>query len=739
MKIKILLILLIDITFCNAQIVNIPDANFKAKLLEASTTNDIAKNFDGAYFKIDANNNNEIEYSEAEAVYELNISNVGSDESIKISDITGLTNFSNLKSLYCYDNLLTSLDLNPFINLINIGCALNQLTSLNISGLNQLKFLSCDMNQISTLDLSNKPNLATLYCEENNISNLNLSGLINLIYLTASNNPLSTLDVSGIENIESLQCMFTNITTLDVSNQTNLDTFLCGNNTSLEEIFMKNGKIESGLNLENLPNLKYVCVDDAQLTTIQNHINLNGSTNCSVNSYCSFNPGGTYYTIQGQNKFDGNNNGCDINDTIFSNLELNITDGITTGRIISSQTGNYAITLSSGNYTITPVLENPTYYVVSPSNVTVSLPSDTNPLTQNFCIGPNGIHKDVEIILLPLTEARPGFDSSYKIVFKNKGNQIENGVINVTYNDDLLDVISANPPFSDNISGNLTWNYTNLYPLESREIDLAFNVNSPIETPPVNNGDQLEYLASITPLSDDEFQQDNTSELKQIVVGSFDPNDKTCIEGNVVSSEIIGQYVHYIIRFENTGTYPAENIVVKDIIETSKFDINTLIPIRGSHNFETRISNTNKVEFIFENIDLPFEDANNDGYVAFKIKTKPNLVIGDTFSNSANIYFDYNYPVLTNNYITVVQNNLAIPENDINNKISMYPNPVNHFLYINTEKSILKIEIFDIAGRIISSNSITENKIDLSELKAGNYILKIYTETGITNSKIVKE
>ena len=50
-----------------------------------------------------------------------------------------------------------------------------------------------------------------------------------------------------------------------------------------------------------------------------------------------------------------------------------------------------------------------------------------------------------------------------------------------------------------------------------------------------------------------------------------------------------------------------------------------------------------------------------------------------------------------------------------------------------------KVEVFDIAGRIISSNSINENKIDLSDLITGNYILKLYTEKGITNTKIIKE
>ena len=36
MKIKLTFLLLFTVAFCNEQIVNIPDANFKAKLLQAS-------------------------------------------------------------------------------------------------------------------------------------------------------------------------------------------------------------------------------------------------------------------------------------------------------------------------------------------------------------------------------------------------------------------------------------------------------------------------------------------------------------------------------------------------------------------------------------------------------------------------------------------------------------------------------------------------------------------------------
>ena len=43
----------------NAQIVNIPDANFKAKLLSANSTNGVAKNAAGQNMVIDGNSNGE--------------------------------------------------------------------------------------------------------------------------------------------------------------------------------------------------------------------------------------------------------------------------------------------------------------------------------------------------------------------------------------------------------------------------------------------------------------------------------------------------------------------------------------------------------------------------------------------------------------------------------------------------------------------------------------------------------
>jgi len=168
--------------------------------------------------------------------------------------------------------------------------------------------------------------------------------------------------------------------------------------------------------------------------------------------------------------------------------------------------------------------------------------------------------------------------------------------------------------------------------------------------------------------------------------------------------------------------------VVKDDIDASKYDLSSLIALSGSHNFVTKITG-NVVEFIFENIQLPFDNATNDGYVSFKIKTKSTLNLGESFSNTAKIYFDYNAPIVTNTYTTTVQNLLATSEiSKDNNTITIYPNPVNDVLFIKSKEKIVKAEIYDMTGRILNSTGVTDNSINVSELTKGNYIIKLSTK-----------
>ena len=437
---------------------------------------------------------------------------------------------------------------------------------------------------------------------------------------------------------------------------------------------------------------------------------------------------------------DYDNNGCDFSDIEYSNLKFNITDGMNTGIFIANSTGNYYIPVQAGNHTITPVLENPSYFNISPTSFVANFPTDASPFAQDFCVTANGVKSDVEVVILSTVPARPGFDATYKILYRNKGNQIENGSIQLNYFEHYLDYVSSSPTFDNSALNSFSWNYTNLQPFETREIEIVLSVNSPIETPAVNNGDILYFLANISTSNTDETYEDNDFTMNQVVVGSYDPNDKVCLEGEAIITDEVGKYVHYLIRFENTGTFPAENIVVKDMIDLAKFDIATLVPLKGSHDYYTRI-NGNKVEFIFENINLDFNDATNDGYVVLKIKTLSILNTGDTFSNNANIYFDYNFPITTNTYTTTVESILSNQSFDFSTQFTLYPNPAKEVLNIQSKNSleIQSIEIYNLLGQVVLAVPNTTNAIDVSNLKTGTYFVKVNTEKGSSNTKFVKE
>jgi len=365
-----------------------------------------------------------------------------------------------------------------------------------------------------------------------------------------------------------------------------------------------------------------------------------------------------------------------------------------------------------------------------------------NPNELNFCITPIGDHPDLEIVVFPISVAIPGFDAQYKIQVKNIGNKIQSGTASITYDDTTLDYISSNPIVASTQPNSLSWGFDGLAPFQTAEILVVFNLNSPIETPPLTDQNILVYSASLISSELDETPVNNVFELKHSVVNSFDPNDKTCLEGATIAPGLIGQYVHYKIRFENTGTYMAQNIVVKDMIDLSRFDINSLVPVNGSHPFMTRITGTDNVEFIFENINLPFDDLSNDGYLVFKIKTLPTLQIGNSLENTAYIYFDYNFPIKTNRAITIIQA-LGTAEFSFDNYFTLYPNPAEDVLHINPKRDIAmsSIEVFTVLGQLVLAlpNSKHISDIDISSLAKGNYFIKINTDKGKSIARFLKE
>ena len=648
-----------------AQIINIPDPNFKNILVNSV---------------YDTNNDDEIDISEALNIYALDVTNSN------ITSLEGIQYFTNLDTLICDNNNISDLSvLNTF---------------------SYFSYLSCSNNNLTSLDLSN---------------------FSSIMYLICSNNQLTSLDISSLQDASIEQ--------------------LIANNNNLITLNLKNGRPDMvfQLNIDNNPNLSYVCVNNNHEAYYNSYFQSPNITllglpvNVVVNSYCNFTPGGNYFTINGTAHFDADSNGCSVLDSGYANFKVAISNGTTTLTTLTNTGGFYETYVPAGNYTITPQIENSSYFTVTPVSATVDFPTQASPFAQDFCVTANGIFHDLEVAIVPIGVARPGFDASYKIQYKNKGTQTENANLVFNYNDLVMDYLTASTNPTSQNTGALNWNLGTLQPFQTGSITVNFNLNTPTESPALNGGDVLPFSSTINGLFTDETPSDNTFILNQTVVNSYDPNDKTCLEGIVVDQNKIGDYLHYQIRFENTGTYPAQNIVVRDTIDATKFDISTLEMVNASHNCKTKITD-DKVEFIFENINLPFDDATNDGYIVFKIKTKSTLTVGESVSNTASIYFDYNFPIVTNTATSAFQN-LSNEDFSSENKVLLYPNPVKNTLFLTSKSNIDSIIIYDIQGRKIQDNIVNSNelRLDTNGLIKGCYFIEIIFQNQKMTKKFIKQ
>src|SRR5690606_8312203 len=112
-----------------------------------------------------------------------------------------------------------------------------------------------------------------------------------------------------------------------------------------------------------------------------------------------------------------------------------------------------------------------------------------------------------------------------------------------------------------------------------------------------------------TPVANDFTPNDNTYTLAQLVVNSYDPNDKQVLQGEELHIDKAGEYLDYLIRFQNTGTASAINVRILDTLHP-KLDWSTLVPISASHDYYVKIKDGNHVEFMFDNIHLPDSTSN---------------------------------------------------------------------------------------------------------------------------------
>jgi uncharacterized repeat protein (TIGR01451 family) len=242
----------------------------------------------------------------------------------------------------------------------------------------------------------------------------------------------------------------------------------------------------------------------------------------------------------------------------------------------------------------------------------------------------------------------------------------------------------------------------------------------------------------------------NMVELTAEIVAAYDPNDKQVSLSTITPEQVLGkQILNYTIRFQNTGTAPAVNVVIRDTL-FDNLDLSTFEMIGATHHQVIDI-NGREIVWTFPGIMLPDSTTDFDasiGVLHFKVAVNDDLQLGDEIHNDAYIYFDYADPILTNTVVTTVALPTGISSTSAaQDLLLVYPSPTSGPLNIRwlgqPSADEVQMTITDALGRTVLHQQVNalqhaqDIAIDLSALPQGHYHIRLMGPRMNTVARVV--
>lgn len=434
--------------------------------------------------------------------------------------------------------------------------------------------------------------------------------------------------------------------------------------------------------------------------------------------------------VTGRVFIDANQNGVyDVGERGIANQFVNTTQYTA----LTNGSGVYHMYVPAGNYSLSAALSNPNFtntvssINVQADSIAVTYSGNDFPvqIPASYCEG----HLNLVANGPP---ARPGFICEYLAVFQN---QYSANPVNQDfrlYYDTIQTYISSLPAPSviDTVNHYLEWHSLGLSAGGMWYAHVEFYTP---QTVPLNT--VLNY--SLQSLNSSCADLDSIFNYQTTVVGSYDPNDKSVSPvGYTVNHGInpnLTNELTYLVRFQNTGTFMAENITVIDTL-SDNVDVSSLKVLSASADYEVQI-NGHTVKFVFKNINLPDSTSNepmSHGYVQYSVKPNASLPQDVVIDNLADIYFDYNTPIRTNTATSTIDYTVVSGIAEVAKAqytFALRPNPTTGALQITIDKELLgkQLILTDVSGRILVSkkaDAITDN-INLSNYASGIYFVKV--------------
>jgi len=132
---------------------------------------------------------------------------------------------------------------------------------------------------------------------------------------------------------------------------------------------------------------------------------------------------------------------------------------------------------------------------------------------------------------------------------------------------------------------------------------------------------------------------------------------------------------------------------------------------------------------------LPFLTFQNDFFIPLENPVNLTIIVNIILSSSTTVCNNFSTPDTE----TVQYNFLSNTNFSFNDTVKLYPNPSSGIIYVQgLDAKVNRIEVYDITGKTVKTKRDSSgNSLNLTDLQEGIYFVKIETEKGIVNRKIV--
>ncbi|MBK9148033.1 MAG: T9SS type A sorting domain-containing protein [Flavobacteriales bacterium] len=399
--------------------------------------------------------------------------------------------------------------------------------------------------------------------------------------------------------------------------------------------------------------------------------------------------------------------------------------------------GAYSINLPSGPYSVQQIAADIAQHCPAP-------PAPVNVTgTQTLNIADTAlVTMDVQVMMAS-GPARPGFELRYTIGTTNLTPAASGATSTVMTFDPAVAFLISTPAPSSVVGNTITWNQASLGAFVERSIQVRFQVPPDVGL----IGTVLNSTVTVSTANTDAVPANNAVGHAVTITASFDPNDKQANTSSRYSDELyyidVDEFIDYTIRFQNTGNDTAFTVIITDTLPTT-LDPASIIWGAASHNVMRSLVGQGVLKFIFPNILLPDSNANetaSHGFVSFRIRPHLPLLPGTEIINIANIYFDFNPPVITEPSVLTAEFSTGTQRQSLE-AIRLLPNPANDQLWISSDGTIYMITIIAADGREVLRRRMrtTSGTIDVSGLRAGSFFLVAILDNGsIAHERFIKQ